>query len=173
MKPPLAKWKFHRWLKWAVSRNVIDSADYFVPIRYLRVISPLKECNENVVRDKRNVTGNSISSNEIERSDKFAQRRTRSQRISDLSAMSKEEATENVSRWIDFNKMASYIKEMHLYYKLEYFRCSVQVIGDVLKIASENHKVEAAKVSKEIGKEKAGTSTFKKNSEQYMINWRN
>lgn len=147
---------------------MIDPADYFVPIRYLRVVNPLKECNENVARDKNDVARNTIS-NEIERSNKFARRRTRSQRISDLSIVSKEEA-ENVSRWIDFNKMASYIKEVHLFYKLEYFRCSIQVTGDVLKIASENHKVEIAKASKEIERKKAGTSTFTQNSEQYMIN---
>lgn len=79
--------------------------------------------------------------------------------MSDLSTVLKEEA-ENVSRWIDFNKMASYIKEVHLFYKLEYFRCSIQVTGDVLKIAGENRKVEAGKTSKEIEKEKAGISTF-------------
>ncbi|XP_011702486.1 PREDICTED: androglobin-like isoform X2 [Wasmannia auropunctata] len=155
VKPLLPKWKFHRWLKWAVSRNVIDPADYFVPIRYLRVISPLEECNSSVVRDKNYVAGNSISSNEIERSDKFIRRRMRSQRTSDLPTMSKEEATENVNRWIDFNKMASYVTEMHLFYKLEHFQYSSQVTSDVLKIANESYKAEAAKVaSKETGKEK-------------------
>lgn len=136
---------------------MIDPADYFVPIRYLRVISPLKECNGSVVRDKSDVAGNLISSSEIERPDKFARRRTRSQRLSDLPIdLSKEEATENVSRWIDFNKMASYITEVHLFYKLEHFQCSIQVSSDI-KLASENHKAKSAKAaSKEIEKEKAG-----------------
>ncbi|XP_071557569.1 androglobin [Temnothorax nylanderi] len=165
VKPPLAKWKFHRWLKWAVEQNVIDPADYFVPIRYLRLISSLKECNESVVRDRSDVAGNSISSNEIERSDKFARRRTRSQRISDLPTMSKEVATENASQWIDFNKMASYVTEVHLFYKLEYFQCSIEITGNALKKTNENHKAEAVKaVSKEIGKEKAGTSADSYNS---------
>lgn len=102
----------------------------------------------------------------MERSDKVARRRTRSQRISDLATMSKEEATENISRWIDFNKMAPYITEVHLFYKLEYFQCSIQVTGDVLKIASESHKAETAKTaSKEIAKEKTSTLTFRRNSE--------
>lgn len=137
---------------------MIDPADYFVPIRYLRVISPLGECNESIVRDKSNVTGNLISSNEIERSDKVARRRTRSQRTSDLPTMSIEEVTEDVSRWIDFNKMAPYVMEVHLFYKLEYFQCSIQVTGDVLKIASESHKAETAEAtSKEIGKERTST----------------
>ncbi|KYN15826.1 Calpain-7-like protein [Trachymyrmex cornetzi] len=155
VKPPLAKWKFHRWLKWAVSRNMIDLADYFVPIRYLKVISPLKECNRSVGRDKSDVAGNLISSNEIERSDKFT-RRMRSQRISDLPTASKEEAKEDVNRWIDFNKIASYVTEVYLFYKLEYFQQSIRVT-DILKIASENHKSETAKAAsiKETEKEKA------------------
>lgn len=171
VKPPLAKWKYHRWLKWAVSQNVIDLADYFVPIRYLRVISPLKGGNERVVRDKNDIAENFISANEIEQSEKFARRRTRSQRIlSDLPTISKEEATENVSQWIDFNKMASYIMEAHLFYKLEYFQCSIQVTDDVLKIASENNNAEVAKAAaKEIGKEKTGTSAFRWNSKQYIL----
>lgn len=136
---------------------MIDLADYFVPIRYLKVISPLKECNRNVARDKSDVAGNLISSNEIEQSDKFT-RRMRSQRISDLPTTSKEEATEDVNRWIDFNKMASYVTEVYLFYKLEYFQQSIQVTGNVLRITSENHKSEAGKAAsiKETGKEKEG-----------------
>ncbi|KYM98476.1 Calpain-7-like protein [Cyphomyrmex costatus] len=158
VKPPLAKWKFHRWLKWAVSRNMIDPADYFVPIRYLKVISPLKECNRSVVRDKSDVAGNLISSNEIERSDKFTRRIMRSQRISDLPTASKEKATEDVNRWIDFNKMTSYVTEVYLFYKLEYFQQSIQVTDD-LRVANENHKSEAAKAAsiKETGKETTDT----------------
>ncbi|KAG5317869.1 ADGB protein, partial [Pseudoatta argentina] len=159
VKPPLAKWKFHRWLKWAVSRSMIDLADYFVPIRYLKVISPLKDCIRSVARDNSDVAGNLISSNEIERSDKFT-RRMRSQKISDLPTASKEEAEEDVNRWIDFNKIASYMTEVHLFYKLEYFQQSIQVTDDVLKIASENHnKSETAKAAsiKETRKEKTDT----------------
>ncbi|KYM85688.1 Calpain-7-like protein [Atta colombica] len=157
VKPPLAKWKFHRWLKWAISRNMIDLAD-FVPIRYLKVISPLKECNR-IGHDKSDVAGNLISSNEIEKSDKFT-RRMRSQETSDLPTASKEEAKEDVNRWIDFNKLASYVTEVYLFYKLEYFQQSIQVTDDVLKIASENHnKSETAKAAsiKETEKEKADT----------------
>ncbi|XP_039312608.1 uncharacterized protein LOC105201378 [Solenopsis invicta] len=121
------------------------------------MISPLKECNGSVVRDKNDVPGNSISSNEIERSDKFTRRRTRSQRVPDLPTTSKEEATEDVSRWLDFNKMALCVKEVHLFYKLEYFQYSVQITGDILKTANDSRKTETAR---EIGKEKTGTSAF-------------
>jgi len=161
VKPPLAKWKFHRWLKWAISRNMIDLAD-FVPIRYLKVISPLKECN-SIGHDKSDVAGNLIFSNEIEKSDKFT-RRMRSQETSDLPTASKEEAKEDVNRWIDFNKLASYVTEVYLFYKLEYFQQSIQVTDDVLKIASENHnKSETANAAsiKETEKEKAGILLLK------------
>ncbi|XP_036143417.1 uncharacterized protein LOC105838621, partial [Monomorium pharaonis] len=180
VKPPLAKWKFHRWLKWAISQNVIDPADYFIPIRYLRVISPLKYCNGSVVRNKSDVTGNSISSNEIERSNKFTRRRTRSQRVPDLPITSKEEATEDINRWIDFNKMASYVTDVHLFYKLEYFQCSIQVTGDTLKINNENRKAEVPKAStKEIKKEKTGTfihlhvRTIKTKAIKYLYTYNN
>jgi len=79
-----------------------------------------------------------------------------SQKRSNLP-MSKEEAMKDVSRWIDFNKIASYVMEVHLFYKLEYFQCSIQVTDDVLKVAGENHKAETTKASKETGKKKAGT----------------
>ncbi|KYN44433.1 Calpain-7-like protein [Trachymyrmex septentrionalis] len=171
VKPPLAKWKFHRWLKWAVSQNMIDLADYFVPIRYLKVISPLKECNRSVGHD---VAGNLISSNEIEQSDKFT-RRMRSQRISDLPTASEEEAKEDDNRWIDFNKIASYVKEVYLFYKLEYFQQSIQVTDDVFKIAGENHKPETVKAAsiKEIEKEKAKATSIKETGKEKADTYNN
>ncbi|XP_072762884.1 androglobin [Anoplolepis gracilipes] len=149
VKPPLAKWKLHRWLKWAVSQNVIDPTDYFVPIRYLRVISPLEECDESVVYiyDESDAVGNSSFLNEIKQSDKSA-RRTRSQKASDSSTTMKEEATEDVSRWIDFNIMAPHITEVHLFYKLEYLRCTIQATGNMLKTTHWNRKAET-KIEKE------------------------
>ncbi|CAL1678749.1 unnamed protein product [Lasius platythorax] len=167
VKAPLAKWKLHRWLKWAVSQNVIDPADYFVPIRYLRVIGPLAECNESVVYiyDESDAAGNSIFPNEIEQADKSA-RRTRSQRAPDSPSTTKEEATEDVSRWIDFNMMAPHVTEVHLFYKLEYLRCSIQVTGDMLKTINGNRKV-----TKEVEKEKAdiyNTSNILKSRNKFL-----
>lgn len=149
MKPPLAEWKKHRWLKWAVSRNVIDPADYFVPIRYLRVISPLEECKEGIasVYGKNNTVGNSISPNEIEQSDKSA-RKTGSEKTPDIFIARKEEAAGDVSRWVDFNKIASYVIEVHLFYKLQYFQHSVRVTDNMLKATSGNRKTAAAKETK-------------------------
>lgn len=148
VKPPLAKWKLHRWLKWAISQNVIDPTDYFVPIRYLRVISPFEECDESVVYiyDESDAAGNSSFPNEIEQSDKSAWR-TRSQRAPD-SPMTEKEATEDVSRWIDFNMMAPHITEVYLFYKLEYLRCTIQVMGDILKTTHGTRKA-TNKVEKE------------------------
>lgn len=148
VKPPLAKWKLHRWLKWAVSQNIIDPTDYFVPIRYVRVISPLEECDES------DAAGNSSFPNEIEQSDKSAWR-TKSQKTSD-SFTTKEETTGNVSRWIDFNMMAPHITEIQLFYKLKYFRCTIQIIGDMLKTTLRNRKA-----MNKVEKEKTGNSVFR------------
>nr|XP_012224984.1 PREDICTED: uncharacterized protein LOC105673728 [Linepithema humile] len=150
VKPPLAEWKKHRWLKWAISRNVIDPADYFVPIRYLKVISPLEECKKSTasVYEENNIAGNSIPPSEIEQSDKAA-RKTRSEKTPDVFIAMKEEAAGDVSRWVDFNKIASYVIEVHLFYKLQYFQHSIQVTDNMLKATSENHKAAATKEIKE------------------------
>lgn len=157
VKPPLAKWKLHRWLKWAVSQNIIDPTDYFVPIRYLRVISPLEGCDESVVYiyDESDAAGNSSFPNEIEQSNKSA-RRTRSQKAPDLFTTTKEKTTGNVSRWIDFNMMAPYVTEIHLFYKLKYFRCTIQVMGDILKTTHGNRKA-----MNKVEKEKTGNSVLR------------
>lgn len=157
MKPPLAEWKKHRWLKWAISRKVIDPADYFVPIRYLKVISPLEECQKSInasVDGENNTAGNSIPPSEIERSDKTA-RKTGTEKTPDVFIAMKEEAAGDVSRWVDFNKIASYVIEVHLFYKLQYFQHSIQITDNTLKAISEmNHK---ATTTKEIKKKTRGS----------------
>ncbi|RLU20236.1 hypothetical protein DMN91_006843 [Ooceraea biroi] len=112
VKEPLAQWKMHRWLKWAISQNVINPADYFVPIRYLRLINPLQECDENVVYEY-DIEEKPLK---VIQQPKSAWK-TKSQKIPD-SFTTKEEVTENISRWIDFNKLAPHITEVHLFYKL-------------------------------------------------------
>ncbi|KAL6254662.1 hypothetical protein P5V15_013969 [Pogonomyrmex californicus] len=124
------------------------------------MVSSLKECNESVVRNESDAAGNSISLNKIERFDKFTRRRMRSQRVPDSPATSKEEATEDdVSRWIDFNKMATYITEVHLFYKLEYFQCSIQVAGNMLEITNKDYKTTS---TENIKKDKADTYNIHK-----------
>ncbi|XP_070158784.1 androglobin [Polyergus mexicanus] len=167
VKPPLAKWKLHRWLKWAISQNVIDPVDYFVPIRYLRVISPFEECDESVVYiyDESDAAGNSNFPTEIEQSDKSA---WRTQRASD-SPMTEKEATEDVSRWIDFNMMAPHITEVYLFYKLEYLRCTIQVMGDMLKTTQGNRKT-TNKVEKEKTEISNASGTLKsRNKSLYLF----
>lgn len=131
---------------------MINPADYFVPIRYLRVVSSLEEYSESItdVFDKVDSVDNSI---EIKRTDKSVPR-TKSREIINSSIVAKEEATGDVSRWIDFNKVAPYVKEVHLFYKPEYFQCSIRVMGDMVKTLNENRKVTDAK---EMKKEKRGT----------------
>lgn len=140
-------------MKWAIARGVIDPADYFVPIRYLRIVSPLEECNESVayVYDEVDAADNSIPANGIERSDESVSK-TKSRNT--IHPFTKEEATGDVSRWIDFNKMASYVTEVHLFYKLEYFQCSIQVTGDTVKTINETRRAADAKETK---REKRGT----------------
>jgi len=148
----------HRWLKWAVLENIIDPADYFMPIRYLRVISALKECTEDVIhaKDKYNNEEKEISVQTIQQSHKSVLK-TKSQNISDSLNTTKEETTEDISQWIDLIKLAPYITKAYLFYKLEYFQCSIQITGDILKNASEERKA----IRKEIKKEKEGVISFR------------
>lgn len=149
----------HRWLKWAISQNIIDPADYFMPIRYLKVISPLKGRNESVVNvpNKYNVEENSVSLKVIQQPNKSAWK-TKPQKILDPSITKKEESTEDFGEWIDFIKLAPYVIEVHLFYKLEYFQCSIQVIGDnILKMDKDR---KAVKDTKEVKKEKEGIITY-------------
>lgn len=175
VKPPLAKWKMHRWLNWAISENLIDSADYFVPIRYLSVVSPLQRCNENPVKidDKTN----SRIPAEIVQPDKPTRKkstiRSRNNNMESTITTTDEEKTfVDNSRWIDFNKMSSYVTEAHLFYKLEYFECSVQLTSNnnnnVSRTINENRK---AAITREI--KKAGISLYLKSLSLFLscLSW--
>jgi beta-lactamase regulating signal transducer with metallopeptidase domain len=135
----------YRWLKWAVLENMIDPADYFMPIRYLRVISPLKECANDKSNEEQGVSVQVIQQPKSVK--------TKSQNISDSLNTAEAETAEDISQWIDLINLAPYITKAYLFYKLEYFQCSIQVTGDIVKTASEERKTIA---TKEIKKEKEG-----------------
>lgn len=150
MKPPLARWKFHRWLKWAISRGIINLADYFVPIRYLRVISPLQKCNGSFTytHDENNPS----LPNEIGQSDEAKRYKIKPPNTKESFTTTTDEETGDISQWVDFNKMAPYVTEVHLFYKLEYFQCSVRVTNETLMLNKKDHKTTVANERKK-GKE--------------------
>lgn len=127
-----------------------------MPIRYLRVVSPLEECKESIVydvNDEGDAEEHLVAPSEIEQFDKIA-RTMKSQDTTNLFTTMMNEETGDVSRWIDFHKLAPYVTEVHIFYKLENFQWSIQVTGDVIKTINEDHK---AIDTKEIKKEKRGT----------------
>lgn len=148
----MEKWKLHRWLKWAISRGIINPADYFIPIRYLRVISPLQKYNGRPTYVHDNVKSNSILPNEIKQSNNVKWK-TKSQKEGNSCTTIRNEETGDVSRWIDFNKMAPYVTEVHLFYKLEYFQCSAQITNKTIKLDNKDRKAAGTNESK---KEKRG-----------------
>jgi len=131
----------YRWLKWAVLENIIDPADYFMPIRYLRVISPLKECVEDIIyaNDEHNNEEKGISVEAIQQFNKFVKTKSQNSK-SDSVNTAKEETAEDISQWIDLINLAPYITEAYLFYKVEYFQCSIQVTGNILKTTRQERK---------------------------------
>ena len=118
MKPPLARWKLHRWLKWAINEGTIDPVDYFVPIRSLKVVSPLRKCEESVI--------NKYSATTMEENLRDGSGIDETGR-KDKSRETLKEQEKTSSFWADFNKMEPYVKDVHFFYKLDYFRYSVKL----------------------------------------------
>ncbi|CAD1472175.1 unnamed protein product, partial [Heterotrigona itama] len=125
VKPPLARWKLHRWLKWAINEGTIDPVEYFVPIRSLKVVSPLRKCEQSVINKYSATTmeenlrdGGGID--ETSRKDKSRETSMEQKKTST-------ESSEDISFWADFNKMEPYVKDVHFFYKLDYFRYSAKL----------------------------------------------
>lgn len=130
---------------------MINPADYFVPIRYLKVISPLRKYNERFAYVHNDIKNNSILSGEIEQFN-HVKRKTKSRESQEnLYTTTKNEETGDVSLWVDFNKMAPYVTEVHLFYKLEYFQCSAQITNETIGLDKEDDETVANKSRKETG----------------------
>lgn len=160
MKPPLARWKLYRWLKWAICDGIIDPVEYFVPIRSLKVVSPLRKCEESVINKynttvDENVQGNTqddtrdddsggkAKTNEASKENKFSDKSKEHHKQSIPVEM-----LEDISFWADFNKMEPYIKDVHFFYKLDYFEYSTKLSDRFVLKQPVDQKSEMKKDSK-------------------------
>nr|XP_050857419.1 androglobin-like isoform X1 [Vespula vulgaris] len=122
IKEPLPKWKEYRWINWAIDRGLLDPVEYFVPIRYLKIVSSLRECKEGVFLRK---NLNSFIN-------EFLEETTKNQEVLSPEKKEKEETIDEISFWCDFNKMASYVNVVHLFYKPEYFGYTLRMSDSFL-----------------------------------------
>ncbi|XP_076168802.1 androglobin [Ptiloglossa arizonensis] len=142
VKPPLARWKLHRWLKWMIEEGKIDPVEYFVPIRSLKIISPMKNFEKSVVEkftnpnlnnilEKKDVDDKITSEESSKKSDssKKSSKRTpkESRKTSPKESQKLENPSVDISFWVDFNKMEPYVKEIHFFYKLDYFQYTARI----------------------------------------------
>lgn len=156
MRPPLAKWKFYRWLKWAISEEIIDPVEYFVPIRSLKVVSPLKKCEESVYNkydksvNKENNQNNKTTSNRTAEENKINEK---------SKNLQKDETTlDDICFWADFNKIEPYIKEVDFFYKLDYFQYTMR-LSDRFATKPSDEKSETKKDSKKDSKKESKKSS--------------
>ncbi|XP_017876263.1 uncharacterized protein LOC108622717 [Ceratina calcarata] len=131
VKPPLARWKLFRWLKWAISEGIIDPIEYFVPIRSLKVVSPLKKCEESVINKyntntKENIQ-NSITDKQTDVGTSISKYQKRETEEKTKKKIEDELPLRDISFWADFNKMEPFIKDVHFFYKLDYFQYTARL----------------------------------------------
>lgn len=154
MKPPLAKWKFYRWLKWAISEEIINPIEYFVPIRSLKVVSPLKKCEESVINKyNKSMNNQNFDNNQVSRTveeNKVNEKLNNPQKDETLK--------EDICFWADFNKIEPYIKEVDFFYKSDYFQYSMK-LSDRFVTKSNDEKSETRKDSKKDSKKESKKSS--------------
>ncbi|CAL7940379.1 unnamed protein product [Xylocopa violacea] len=150
VKPPLARWKLFRWLEWAISEGMIDPVEYFVPIRSLRIVSPLRKYEESVI----NRFNNTFSGADEESQRTKSQKSKESQKKVSQSL----ELREDISFWADFNKLEPFIKDVHFFYKLDYFPYTTKLSDRFAMKALNDQRSETKKSSR---KSSPSKSTFK------------
>lgn len=127
----MAKWKKHRWIKWAIRRGVITASEYFVPVRRLLVVSPLAKSHENTFASDEDQEENEEISSSSERSlmsRKISTEKTRRGIINSLPKTKSEELeSPDISKWTDFNKLSYYLREIHLYYRRKFFKHKIEI----------------------------------------------
>ncbi|XP_076648738.1 androglobin [Halictus rubicundus] len=174
VKPPLARWKLFRWLKWAIQQGIIDPVEYFVPIRSLRVVSPLKRFDESIVNKYARTNDEEIDGKRdpAPASEKSEKRKGRDKSKESKKGSSKrspdevEEAVKNlpdVSFWADFNKMEPHIRDVHFFYKLDYFEYTAKVSD---RFKSKGHGDQKSESKKDSKKGSRGTSPVRVTSGQ-------
>ncbi|XP_076630447.1 androglobin [Colletes latitarsis] len=168
VKPPLARWKIYRWLKWAIDEGIIDPVDYFVPIRSLKIVSPLKSFERSIVNRFSDATPEEPLQNEdiddktaSEKSDRKKKHRDRSKESTkntpkgsqkktakDLYKKTPDDLPVDISFWVDFNKMEPYVKEVHFFYKLDYFQYTAKISDHLIGRRLSDQRSETKKGSK-------------------------
>ncbi|XP_076244001.1 androglobin [Calliopsis andreniformis] len=153
VKPPLAKWKLFRWLKWAIEEGLIDPVEYFVPIRFLKVVSSLKQYDDTILNRysylimESNIQNEDISYKTIP--DKI-DRKTKTLDASKQTSGKMFEAIlpENISFWADFNKMEPFVKNIHFFYKLDYFQYTARISDRLATKQQHDQRSETKKGSR-------------------------
>ncbi|XP_033334682.2 androglobin [Megalopta genalis] len=122
--------------------GIIDPVEYFVPIRSLKIVSPLKEFDESVVGkytamtvDETNREVTADPAHTSEKSEKKSRRdkskESKSQKESSKKSPGKVEeagrSLPDISFWADFNKLEPYIRDVHFFYKLDYFDYTARI----------------------------------------------
>ncbi|XP_078046835.1 androglobin [Augochlora pura] len=159
VKPPLARWKLFRWLKWAIEMGIIDPVEYFVPIRSLKIVSPLKEFDESVVSKYTLMKAEETNQEDIPASEKSEKKNRRdkskeskSQKESSKKSPGKVEevamSLPDISFWADFNKLEPYIRDVHFFYKLDYFEYTARISDRFQGIEGKTQKSESKKSGK-------------------------
>lgn len=168
MKPPLARWKFYRWLKWAINEGIIDPVEYFVPIRSLKIVSPLRKCEDSVMN--KYITTNTEKDlqdetvNDKSKTDETSQK-DRAREMSKEEKKISPDFSEDISFWADFNKMEPYVKDVHFFYKLDYFQYSMKLSDRFASKQPNDEKSETKKESKKGSRRSSPSKTTFKNSE--------
>lgn len=150
VKPPLARWKLFRWLRWAIEEGLIDPVEYFVPIRSLKIVSSLKEYEESVInRYSDTIVGNTQNgdTNHKTRTEKVDRKDKSRDASEDPRVKTPAEDPPEDSFWADFNKMEPFVKDIHFFYKPDYFQYTVR-ISDLLGRHQRDQRSEAKKSSR-------------------------
>ncbi|XP_076751153.1 androglobin [Xylocopa sonorina] len=155
VKPPLARWKLFRWLEWAISEGTIDPVEYFVPIRSLKIVSPLRKYEESVI-NRFNGTFNDTN-------EKSQRTKSREKLKGPQNQVSQPlELREDISFWADFNKLEPFIKDVHFFYKLDYFPYTTKLSDRIATKPLNDQKSETKKGSKKSSRKSSPSkSTFK------------
>lgn len=159
MKPPLARWKLYRWLKWAISEGKIDPVEYFMPIRTLKVVSPLKQYKESVINRYSAASsaqsiqnGDNVDKTKIDQSDTKSKAREKLQIAQKSTAA--EKLQQDISFWADFNKIEPFIKNVQFFYKLDYFQYTAR-LSDRFGAKQQNEQISDTKKGSKKGSRKS------------------
>lgn len=164
VKPPLAKWKQHRWLDWATRRGLVDASEYFVPIRHLLIVSPLREFNDDTsysCDESEDFTDEESSPTALV-SRKTHLVKTASPATTILRNGNSRH-TDDISIWGDFNKLSLHLREVELFYRKKFFKHSIEISNIVsrnIASPSDGRKSKTDQLSTRDGRKSAAKSVI-------------